>query len=112
MPTTSSSWERRRAAAAARLAAHLNAATSPPPRQPRPAAAPEPAPVLLDIATTTADGPAVPSLGGHHYEWCTTCKAWTLAAGTVTLLTPTGTMPVGRWAVCETCGRTPEAGRA
>lgn len=111
--------EQRRIAAASRrkaaalIAALLNDATSSPPEQPQPAAGEtEPAPAPLDIATATTAGPAVPSLGSHHYEWCTTCKAWTVAAGTVTLLTATGAMPIGRWAVCETCGHTPEAPRA
>lgn len=50
---------------------------------------------------------AVPLFGDRHYTWCPACRDHTLVAGTVTLLTPTGTLPVGQWAVCESCHHTP-----
>lgn len=56
------------------------------PTQPRP----EDVGVFADAANVTA-------------EWCTTCKAWTLLAGEIVLLTTDGVVTVGVWAWCETC---------
>ncbi|MGW3971196.1 hypothetical protein ACWEFD_18090 [Streptomyces ardesiacus] len=36
-------------------------------------------------------------------EWCSTCKAYTLLAGEIVLLTRDGVAHVGYWAWCETC---------
>lgn len=42
-------------------------------------------------------------------EWCSSCKAYTLLAGEIVLLTPDGVVTVGYWAWCETCDPPEEA---
>ncbi|HLL37262.1 MAG TPA: hypothetical protein VK545_25990 [Streptomyces sp.] len=49
-------------------------------------------------------GPAVTLHPGPvRAEWCPACKAYTVVAGDLLLLTPDGVATVGAWAWCETC---------
>jgi hypothetical protein len=57
---------------------------------PRHPAQPRPTEVTAAAAAVTA-------------QWCSTCKAYTLLAGEIVLLTPDGVATVGYWAWCETC---------
>ncbi|WP_405759452.1 hypothetical protein OG234_13240 [Streptomyces sp. NBC_01420] len=61
---------------------------------PPPARPPRPRPAEPDV---TAAAAAVTA------EWCSACKAYTLLAGEIVLLTPYGVVTVGYWAWCETC---------
>lgn len=54
----------------------------------------EPRPAEVDVTAAASNVTA---------EWCTTCKAWTLLAGEIVLLTRDGVVQVGYWAWCETC---------
>lgn len=54
----------------------------------------EPRPADVEVTASAANVSA---------EWCSTCKAWTLLAGEIVLLTPDGVATVGYWAWCETC---------
>ncbi|MFJ4469570.1 hypothetical protein ACIP2X_19045 [Streptomyces sp. NPDC089424] len=59
----------------------------------------EPRPAEVEVTASAANVTA---------EWCSTCKAWTLLAGEIVLLTQDGVARVGYWAWCETC-EPPEA---
>jgi hypothetical protein len=54
----------------------------------------EPRPADVEVTASAANVSA---------EWCSTCKAYTLLAGEMVLLTPGGVATVGYWAWCETC---------
>lgn len=54
----------------------------------------EPRPADVEVTASAANVSA---------EWCSTCKAYTLLAGEIVLLTPGGVATVGYWAWCETC---------
>lgn len=58
-----------------------------------PAATPPPPP---DVVVTLMSGNATA-------RWCTTCKAWTVLAGDLLLLSPGGVSTVGEFAWCEIC---------
>jgi hypothetical protein len=66
-----------------------------PPRRPT-AHHPDEVEVIADAANVTA-------------EWCSSCKAFTLLAGEIVLLTRDGVVTVGYWAWCETCDPPEEA---
>ncbi|MGX1301349.1 hypothetical protein [Streptomyces chartreusis] len=54
----------------------------------------EPRPADVEVTASAANVSA---------EWCSTCKAYTLLAGEIVLLTRDGVATVGYWAWCETC---------